>query len=105
MGTVQLIPVLTPNFVFPTSVYFKERLPQLLGSQEDVKAAHSDIVAFFKTIAVTFSSHAGDAVLKAQSQQIVFRLANFAKDAKRTASANSQTSEPPPALWSNLGTV
>jgi len=84
---VQIIPVLTPNFAFPSANYFENLLPRnpLLARQDfSIEQNAHDVQAFFKTIAITFSTSAGDSVLKAQSLQVVGRIS---QDVKKTQSA------------------
>jgi len=81
-----MIPILTPNFNFPTASYYANVLPQVLvvACKPDVSRYQSYILTFFKTIAVALSTHAGDSVLNTQAKQVARRIPTKALTAVQT---------------------
>lgn len=80
-GWPAVIPVCTPGFLFPNDTFYSEMLPciwrrhTIPGSgSEDVADAEIRIQAFFRLIAITFSTHSSERVLDAQAEDIVARI-------------------------------
>merc|ERR1711920_518834 len=88
-GWPVVIPVSTPGFSFPSHSFYSEMLPKIwrqctsstsLGSDsEDVADAERHIQAFFRLIAIPFSTHSSERVLDAQAEDVVARIPKKSK--------------------------
>jgi hypothetical protein len=89
-GWPAVIPVCTPGFLFPSDSFYSEMLPCVWrrwaspgsDSQEirmDVADAEIRIQAFFRLIAIPFSTHSSERVLDAQAEDVVTRIPTKSK--------------------------
>jgi len=67
------IPVCTPQFHFPSELYYTKHLPTLLG-KDDAPSMVASMKHFFAQIAVTLSTHASKLVLEAEVEQVLSRV-------------------------------
>jgi len=81
-----VIPVSTPGFAFPGHSFYSELLPNIWrqctspgSDSEDVADAETHIQAFFRLIAIPFSTHSTERVLDAQAEDVVARIPTISK--------------------------